>query len=160
MKYLLLGLFLLGLYKSSSTKPGISMDKQIQLSDSVTEILKDISAHNVYEYKTVGIAGTLSKQYLRYEKLASVATIDELLQISKDYKNAVARLYAFQALKLKGIVIPKDLQEQFDNDKTEVQTLNGCLGNISKVVVLSKENFHSQGSATQFLNRYQKKPGT
>lgn len=156
MKNLLLGLFLLGLCYSSSAKPGLFVDKQLKLSDSVIEILKDISKHNVYEYKTVGIAGTLSKQYLRYEQLARVATIDELLQISKDYKNAVARLYAFQALKLKGFVIPKDLQEQFDSDRTEIQTLNGCLGNISKVAELSKENFISQGLTMQIQNKDQK----
>ena len=146
MKKLLFGLFLFGLYYSSSANPGLLVDKQLQLSDSVVEILNEISKNNIYEYKTVGIAGTLSKQYLRYEKLERVATIDELIQISKDYKNAVARLYAFQALKIKGIVIPKDLQEQFNNDKTEIQTLNGCFGNISKIDELSKENFNSQGS--------------
>jgi hypothetical protein len=156
MRNLLVGLFLFGLCFSSSAKPGLFVDKQLKLSDSVIEILRDISKHNVYEYKTVGIAGTLSKQYLRYEQLARVATIDELLQISKDYKNAVARLYAFQALKLKGFVIPKDLQEQFDNDKTEIQTLNGCLGNISKIAELSKENFISQGSTIQIQNKDQK----
>lgn len=156
MKNLLFGLFLFGLCYSSSAKPRLSTDKQLQLSDTVIEILIKISRHNIYEYKTVGIAGTLSEQYLRYEKLERVATIDELIQISKDYKNAVARLYAFQALKLKGIVIPKDLQEQFDNDKTEIQTLNGCFGNISKVYELSKENFNSQGLTTQFQNKDQK----
>ena len=156
MKNLLFGLFLFGLCYSSSAKPELFVDKQPQLSDSAVEILKEISKHDIYEYKTVGIAGTLSKQYLRYEQLARVATIGELLQISKDYKNAVARLYAFQALKLKGFVIPKDLQEQFDSDKTEVQTLNGCLGNISKVAELSKENFISQGSTIQIQNKDQK----
>ena len=156
MRNLLVGLFLFGLCFSSSAKPALFVDKQLKISDSVTEILRDISTHNVYEYKTVGIAGTISKQYLRYEQLARVATIDELLQISKDYKNAVARLYAFQALKLKGSAIPKDLQEQFDSDKTEIQTLNGCLGNISKVDELSKENFNNQGSTIQIQNKNQK----
>lgn len=156
MRNLLVGLFLFGLCFSSSAKPELFVDKQLKLSDSVIVILRDISKHNVYEYKTVGIAGTLSKQYLRYEQLARVATIDELLQISKDYKNAVARLYAFQALKLKGSTIPKDLQEQFDSDKTEIQTLNGCLGNISKIAELSKENFISQGSTIQIQNKDQK----
>ncbi len=156
MKNLLFGLFLFGLFFSSSAKPRLFVDKQLQLSDSVSEILKEISKHNIYEYKTVGIAGTLSKQYQRYEKLERVATSDELIQISRDYKNAVARLYAFQALKLKGIVIPKDLQEQFDNDKSEIQTLNGCFGNTSKVDELSKENFISQGSTTQFQNKEKK----
>ncbi len=113
--------------------------------------------HNIYEYKTVGIVGTLSEQYLRYEKLERVATIDELIQISKDHRNAVARLYAFQALKLKGILIPKDLQEQFDHDKSEIQTLNECFGNISIVNELSKENFNSQGSTTQFQDKDQKR---
>lgn len=149
MKNLLFGLFLFGLCYSSSAKPGLFVDKQPQLSGYVLEILKEISKHNIYEYKTVGIAGTISKQYLRYEQLARVATIDELLQISKDYKNAVARLYAFQSLKLRGFVIPKDLQKQFDSDKTEIHTLNGCLGNISKVAELSKEDFISQGLTIQ-----------
>jgi hypothetical protein len=156
MKNLFVGLFLFGLFFSSSAKPGLYEDKKLKLNDSVIEILRDISMHNVYEYKTVGIAGTLSKQYLKYEQLARVATIEELLQISKDYKNAVVRLYAFQALKLKGTTIPKDLQEQFDNDKTEIQTLNGCLGNISKVNEISKENFNSQGSTIQIQNKDQK----
>lgn len=156
MKHLLFGLFLLGLCYSSSAKPGLFVDKQLQLSDSVVDILKEISMHNIYEYKIVGVAGAVSKQYLRYEKLERVATIDELIKISKDYKNAVARLYAFQALKLKGIVISKDLQEQFDNDKSKIQVLNGCFGSISKVDELSKENFNSQRSTTQFQNKDQR----
>jgi len=156
MRNLMFGLFLFGLCYSASAKTKLFVDKQPQLSDSVVKILKEISRHNIYEYKTVGIAGTLSKQYQRYEKLEKVATVDELIQISKEYKNAVARLYAFQALKHKGATISKDLQEQFEQDKTEVQTLNGCFGNTSKVDELSKENFNNQVSTIQIQNKDQK----
>lgn len=156
MKKLLFGLFLFGLCCSTSVKAEFFADKQLQLSDSVVKILKEISKHNIYEYQTVGIAGTLSKQYKRYEKLEQVATVDELIRISKNYKNAVARLYAFQALKRKGTTISKDLQEQFANDNTEVQTLNGCIGNTSKVQDLAKENFSNQISTMQVQNKDQK----
>lgn len=140
MKNLLLGLSLYLFCYFSSVEQCLSKDKNLQLSNTVIQMLNEISNHNIYEYKTVGIAGRLSEQYLRFEKLERVATIGELIHISKNHKNAVVRLYAFQALKCKGILIPKDLQEQFSNDKSEIKTLNGCFGNISKINELSKEN--------------------
>jgi len=138
MKKLLFCLFILGFFFSSSANPEFHMCNQIHSSDSLSDLLNKISEHNIYENKTVGIAGKLSEQFLRIEKLGKVATNDELFQISREHKNAVVRLYAFQLLKYKGITIPQDIQEQFNNDITEIKTLNGCFGNISKVNELSK----------------------
>lgn len=139
MKNLLFGFFLLALCCSTSAKPAHSEGKQAQISSAVSEIVKEIASHNIYESRTVGIAGKLSAQYQRYEKLAKTASSDELIQISTNHENAVVRLYAFQALKFRGVAIPKDLQKKFSQDKAEVQTLDGCFGDVSTVGKLSKE---------------------
>jgi len=153
MKHLLPGLFILMMCYSSSAKQGFSMDQRVKISKSVTQLLNEISMHNMYEYQTVGIAGKLSEQYQRFEKLENMANVEELIYISKMNKNAVVRLYAYQGLKRKGVLIPKDLQEQFKNDLSEIQTLNGRFGTIFKVNQLSEENINCTGSTTQFQNK-------
>lgn len=156
MKNLLFGFFLLVVCSSASAKPVLSERKQARISGPVSEIVKEIASHNIYESRTVGIAGTLSAQFQRYEKLGKTATPDELIQISTNHENAVVRIYAFQALKLRGIAVPKDLQEQISRDKAEVQTLDGCLGGVSTVGKLSKEDVVSQGSLTPVQSKGQK----
>ncbi|HEY3370136.1 MAG TPA: hypothetical protein VGK10_04760 [Prolixibacteraceae bacterium] len=153
MKNRLPGFFLLVLCYFIPVQQGSSWNQGFKISSSVNQVVNKISRHNIYEYQTVGYAGKLSEQYQRFEKLERIANIDELIYISKKDKNAVVRLYAFQGLKRKGVLIPKDLQEQFDNDKSEIQSLNGCLGAISTVSQLSKEILNHSDPNTQFKNK-------
>ena len=110
-------------------------------NDSVAIIVTGIANTNIYEVSsTVGYAGSLSKQYQRFEGLSSLATEQQLLDLASRNENAVVRLYALQALKQKKINIPEVLVEQFNNDRTIVTMLKGCIGNKKTVNELAKQN--------------------
>jgi hypothetical protein len=55
-------------------------------------------------------------------------------------KNAVVRLYAFQALKQKHADVGGDLLKQFQHDETMVETLEGCIGGKKTVKELAAQN--------------------
>lgn len=100
-----------------------------------------IANRNVYEVSyTVGFAGTVLKQYLRFKQLLSLATEQQLTYLAAQNKNAVVRLYALQALRQKHIDISDNLLAQFEHDKTIVMTLNGCNGDKKTVSELAKQN--------------------
>ena len=70
----------------------------------------------------------------------SLATEEQLLDLASLNENAVVRLYAFQALKLKNLSISIALREQFKNDQTVVMMLNSCLENKMTINELAKQN--------------------
>jgi hypothetical protein len=108
--------------------------------DSVHAIIKEMAAYNQYEVTySVGFAGAFSKQYQRFEKLISIASPSQLIEIAGNHKNAVVRLYAYQALKFKKAAIPETLIRQFDRDKTHVQTFTGCIAEERTVNSLKNE---------------------
>ena len=120
---------------------GISSFGQRQSDDSLATVVKEIANNNVYEVSyTVGIAGAISSQLQRFDLLLSLSTNDQLLNLATHNKNAVVRLYAFQALKHKKIEIPTALNQQFQNDKTIVEMLNGCVGDKKSVSTLAQQN--------------------
>lgn len=113
-------------------------------SDSLATIVKAIAKSNIYEVSyTVGYAGTISKQYQRFEQLLSLATQEQLMDIAVNNKNAVVRLYALQALKRKKINIPDSLIQQFQNDHTIVEMLKGCFGDKKRVNLLAQQDLKS-----------------
>lgn len=102
---------------------------QKQRNDSLEKVVQGITISNIYEVSyTVGFAGSVSKQYLRFNKLLSLATEKQLTDMAAQNKNAVVRLYALQALRQKHVKIPDNLLKQFRHDKTIVIILNGCCG--------------------------------
>ncbi|MEO6870025.1 MAG: hypothetical protein ABI168_10290 [Ginsengibacter sp.] len=123
---------------------GVSSFGQRQSEDSLSTVVKAIANNNVYEVSlTVGYAGTISEQLKRFDLLLSLTTNDQLLDIAGHNKNAVVRLYAFQALKRKKIEMPKILIQQFLNDSTIVETLNGCIADKKSVNTLAQQNIKS-----------------
>ena len=120
---------------------GISSFGQRQNNDSLATVVKEIANNNVYEVSyTVGIAGAISQQLQRFDLLLSLSTNEQLLNLATHNKNAVVRLYAFQALRHKKIEIPAALIQQFQNDKTIVKMLNGCIGDKKSVSTLAQQN--------------------
>lgn len=106
------------------------------LNSTVNEIAK----YNIYETtNTVGYANVISKQYQRFELLISLATEEQLTNLATHNKNAIVRLYALQALKRKKINISSVMRQQFQNDITIVETLEGCLGDKKSVHMLAME---------------------
>lgn len=117
---------------------------QKQKDDSLTSVVKAMANSNIYEVSyTVGYAGSVSKQYLRFEQLLTLATGQQLLALATNNKNAVVRLYALQALKRKKINIPDALIQQFQNDHTIVDMLKGCIANKKGVNILAQQDLKS-----------------
>ncbi len=110
------------------------------LNSTVTEMAR----HNIYETsKTIGYANVVSSQYQRFELLIRLATEQELINLAVHNKSAVVRLYALQAIRLKNITIPDKITEQFQKDKTRVETLEGCLGDKRTVSILAMQNLQN-----------------
>ena len=100
---------------------------QTAMYDQVTKIVKELATTNRYDESfTIGIGGIISPQYQLFEQLVSLATPQQLLDLTT-HKNAVVRLYAFQALKRKQVVIPDKYLKQFDNDQTLITVMRGCI---------------------------------
>lgn len=114
---------------------------QKETNHSMKRIVSAMAKNDVYEVSyTVGFAGSVSKQYLRFKQLLSLATEQQLTYLAAKNKNAVVRLYALQALRRKHANIPNILLEQFQNDKTIVTTQNGCNGDKETVNELATQN--------------------
>lgn len=110
-----------------------------KIANSIDSIVAEIDSSNVYELTyTVGYTGTISKQYLRLQKLSEMASEKELTDLALNYKSPVVRLYALRALKQKQILVTENVIAAFSNDKSRVNTLSGCYGGISSVAALSK----------------------
>ncbi len=110
---------------------------QEELSHSLRKVVQQMAAQNSYESSRVGYAGIKSAQYIRFEKLLSRASEQQLVQLATVDTNAVVRLYALQALRYKGTVIADNLQQRFSKDTTKVETLMGCLGGRQTVQSLA-----------------------
>jgi hypothetical protein len=124
---------------------------QKQPNDSLKAVVTAIANNNVYEVSyTVGFAGTVSKQYLHFKQLLSLATEQQLTHLATLSKNAVVRLYSLQALRQKHASIPNSLLEQFQHDRTIVMTLNGCNGDKRTVSELMEKNLQF---AVNFANK-------
>ena len=104
---------------------------------SLEKVVQQIAAYNVYESAHVGYAGVKSTQYTRFEKLLTLATEQELIELASLDANAVVRLYALQALHHKKVAITDGLLKRFAQDTAHVQTLNGCIGGKLNVGLLA-----------------------
>ena len=75
---------------------------QKTMGDSVATLARAMANSDIYEVSyTVGYTGAISQQYQRFERLLSLATEQQLIDLAYRYDNAVIRLYAFQALRQK-----------------------------------------------------------
>lgn len=107
-----------------------------------SKTIKEIAAFNIYETTcTVGFSNMPSTQYERFKLLASHANDEDLILLAGTHKNAVVRLYAFQALKKREIEMPASIVEKFKNDVSEVISLQGCLAENTRVNQLLNQIF-------------------
>lgn len=99
-----------------------------------------ITIANVYEASPViGYAQQPSQQQQRLQLLVAHATDDVLIDLATNHTNAVVRLYAFQALRLKKVEVPQTLSKKFGADNTKVVVVNGCVFNESTVSEVLKK---------------------
>ena len=122
---------------------------QTSKQDPVKKIVNEIASTNRYDESfTIGIGGILSTQYQLFQQLAQKATSQQLVDLAT-HKNAVVRLYAFQALRGKEVNIPEKILNQFANDKTIVTVMRGC---IMEQLSMNMLVAHKLSSATQISN--------
>jgi hypothetical protein len=108
-------------------------------SDPVKKIVREMARSNVYEISTtIGYSGAPSKLGARYKELLKYASTDQLTELATKNKNAVVRLYAFNALVNKEREVPQAIIDQFRNDKTIITVLNGDTSNKSPVNVIAE----------------------
>lgn len=127
----------------------LSCFAQKQLTKSLNAVVKAIANSDVYEVSyTVGFAGSVSQQYLRFNQLLSMATEQQLTDLAAQNKNAVVRLYALQALRQKNAKVPDSLLEKFQQDRTIVLTLSGCNGDKKMVSELAGQKLEFASDLT------------
>ena len=100
---------------------------QTAMNDQVTKIVNEIATTNRYdESYTIGIGGIISTQYQLFQQLAQLATPQQLVDLI-NHKNAVVRLYAYQALRRKKVKISEGIMTDFANDRTLITVMRGCI---------------------------------
>jgi hypothetical protein len=113
----------------------------VGFAQNINTVVRKIAKHNIYEGPVVGFAVSSSKQYERFEILQAKASKEKLIAIASKHKNAVVRLYAYNALLYKEQNIPTELKEKFAADKTSIKTLSGCIGGQRKVCDIVSNKF-------------------
>jgi hypothetical protein len=108
-------------------------------SDPVKKIVKAMTKSNVYDVTPAPEnSDVVSQQNLLYEDLLKMAAPERLTKLATQNKNAIVRLYAYKALIHKIKNIPKEMVDQFRNDTTLINTING--NKTSKVPLNSIAN--------------------
>ncbi len=103
------------------------MSSSFVFGQTKDELIKQMIDYNVLDSDCVGIACMPSEQFKRFEKLKTLISEEELLELSK-HKKPIIRAYASQEL------INRDAKYilqifPFEIDKNEmVETQDGCLG--------------------------------
>ncbi len=106
-------------------------------------IVKEIEKENVLNYKSVGIAGVVTNQYLNFETLKKTATNEELLQILKN-KNTVVKGYASWALADKKYQKLSDILDEFISNNYQVENQNGCIVSINSLAEIFYQRINYQ----------------
>lgn len=106
-------------------------------------ILEEMAVQNTYEVSsTIGYGGTISKQSILFNRMLHYASSTEMISIATNNKNAVVRLYAFQALKRTNTEIPAALLEKVQKDETIITTVDGCIVNEKKLSDLARQDYN------------------
>lgn len=95
------------------------------------ELIQKIIDYNVFESNCVGIACSPSEQFNRFEKLKSLISEKELIELSK-HKEPVIRAYASTELIKKDKEVIKLFSFEIDKNET-VETQDGCIGGFDEL---------------------------
>lgn len=95
------------------------------------ELIQTIIDYNIFESNCVGIACLPSEQFNRFEKLKSLISEKELIELSK-HKEPVIRAYASKELIEKGKDVIKLFSFEIDKNET-VETQDGCIGGFDEL---------------------------
>lgn len=108
-------------------------------SNPIKKVVREMARSNVYEIINMDAsAQTNSAQSGRYQQLLKTATTQQLINLAKENKNAIVRLYAFRALVNNLKEVPVEIVEKFRNDATLIEVKHGD--------VIEKKPLHSIAS--------------
>ncbi|WP_276483464.1 hypothetical protein [Paraflavitalea pollutisoli] len=93
---------------------------------SVTELVKKIAAFNELHGDAVGVAGISSGQYQCFEKLRSIASLQELVSLL-DHSNGVVKGYASWALADRKYAGMAPIFSRFLQSGEKVRGMHGCI---------------------------------
>ena len=92
----------------------------------VSSLVNSIAEENIVECEAIGIAGSPSSLYKKFELLKSKASKEELIQLMNHDSLAVVG-YSSYALIDRDIITPSKLLERFLNQEGNVSTFCGCI---------------------------------
>jgi len=104
----------------------------VKIRPEIERLVNGIGKDNIVKSSGVGIAGTRTEQWNRYDSLSQNATTVELIALT-DHKNGVVRCYAFQALLKRPDADYYAILLHHLNDTASVETFQGCIGSSSMV---------------------------
>jgi len=93
-----------------------------QGGDPVKKIVREMAKTNVFELQVSG-TNTTGNQKVRFQQLLENSDTLELASLITNHKNAVVRLYAFQAMVLRQKIIPRNIIDRIMNDKSLVNVI-------------------------------------
>jgi hypothetical protein len=110
----------------SRTKP------ELDISSEIRQIINEIADENVYKSSAVGYSGTRPEQWNRFQRIKSIASEHELIQLT-NHKNTAVRSYAFKALVERKSDSTFNILLKHLYDTAQLETLQGCLGSHQTV---------------------------
>ena len=120
---LLMCFLLVGQIGQSATGPGITTE--LHAPDPIKKIVKAIAKANIYVLSAPTQPSPLvTEQEKNYLLLSRLATSNELEELILTHKNAVVKMYAFQALTTQLHHIPENIMKVINNDMTLIDCIN------------------------------------
>lgn len=103
--------------------------KNTENIDSLLNVIKVTDC--VYE-KNVGIGGSFSEQYARFEKVKDLLSEKDLFKLLDD-ESPIVRVYAFKGLQMKKSSYLERAKVKIKNDTTNLSWMGGCISKTKKV---------------------------
>ncbi len=111
----------------------------------IQNLVKAIAKDGVFKSSGVGFAGVKTDQWRRFEKLSSLATTEELEDLT-DHNNSVVRCYAFVALADKKTIDLYPIVVKHLKDTAKVNTFIGCIVSSSRTGEFFLDNVNPEYS--------------
>ncbi|MBL4755972.1 MAG: hypothetical protein JKY52_20565 [Flavobacteriales bacterium] len=137
---------------SSDTIPlDLSYYPDIANRTNISQLTDEIEKVNCVYTQGIGWAGKYTRQYACYERLAEIATKDELLKLI-NHSNPAVRVYAFYILRSTYPTTAIESKETLLNDAEVVCFFSGCVQMKVSVSMLVADSLdrkaNSQGDST------------
>ncbi len=123
----------------SASKMGNKIE--LKAPDQIKKIVKAIAKANIFILATpVHPSKLVIEQEKNYLLLSRLATSEELEVLILTNKNAVVRMYAFQALTTQLHHIPENIMNMINNDTTQIDCINKDKSEKAEIKTLA-QNF-------------------